>query len=64
MPVYELESVQVHTEQRIFQQLQYHAYKPNGELITEAATGAGSVEAIFNTLERFVNGKVQFWITV
>jgi 2-isopropylmalate synthase len=34
------------------------AYQPNGELVTEAATGAGSVEAIFNTLERIVAGEV------
>ncbi len=31
---------------------------PSGEIIQEAATGSGSVEAIYNTLERMVDGVV------
>lgn len=58
VPVYELESVQVHYGTANIPTATVSAYQPNGELITEAATGAGSVEAIFNTLERIVAGEV------
>jgi 2-isopropylmalate synthase len=57
-PVYKLESVQVQYGTANIPTATASAYHPNGELINEAATGAGSVEAIFNTLERIVEGKV------
>ncbi len=57
-PVYKLESVQVQYGTVNIPTATASAYHPNGELISEAATGAGSVEAIFNTLERIVEGKV------
>lgn len=56
--VYELESVQVHYGSVNIPTATVSATHPNGELVTEAATGAGSVEAIFNTLERVVAGEV------
>lgn len=57
-PVYELESVQVQYGTANIPTATASAKSPNGDLIHEAATGAGSVEAIFNTLERIVEGKV------
>jgi 2-isopropylmalate synthase len=57
-PVYELASVQVQYSTQNIPTATVSAYQPTGELITEAAIGAGSVEAIFNTLERIVKGKV------
>jgi 2-isopropylmalate synthase len=57
-PVYELASVQVQYSTENIPTATVSAYQPTGELITEAAIGAGSVEAIFNTLERIVKGKV------
>lgn len=57
-PVYELASVQVQYGTANIPTATASVYHPNGELINEAATGAGSVEAIFNTLERVVAGKV------
>ena len=56
--VYKLESVQVQYGTANIPTATASAYHPNGELISEAATGAGSVEAIFNTLERIVEGEV------
>ena len=55
--VYELESVQVHYGSVNIPTATVSAIHPNGELVTEAATGAGSVEAIFNTLEQVVAGE-------
>ncbi|RNF38635.1 2-isopropylmalate synthase [Planococcus salinus] len=57
-PVYELESVQVQYGTANIPTATASAKDPKGEIIHEAATGAGSVEAIFNTLERIVEGKV------
>ncbi|MDN7243747.1 2-isopropylmalate synthase [Planococcus sp. N028] len=57
-PVYKLDSVQVQYGTANIPTATASAYHPNGEMIREAATGAGSVEAIFNTLERIVEGKV------
>lgn len=58
VPVYELESVQVHYGTANIPTATASAYKPDGELIRDSATGAGSVEAIFNSLERLVAGEV------
>ncbi len=58
VPVYVLESVQVHYGTANIPTATASAYKPDGELIRDSATGAGSVEAIFNSLERLVEGKV------
>ncbi|AQQ51766.1 2-isopropylmalate synthase [Planococcus lenghuensis] len=58
VPVYELASVQVQYGTAHIPTATVTAHAPNGDLISEAATGAGSVEAIFNTLERVVKGKV------
>jgi 2-isopropylmalate synthase len=57
-PVYKLDSVQVQYGTANIPTATASAYHPNGEMVREAATGAGSVEAIFNTLERIVEGKV------
>ena len=57
-PIYKLDSVQVQYGTANIPTATVSAYKPDGELVREAATGAGSVEAIFNTLERIVDGKV------
>ncbi|PSL29641.1 2-isopropylmalate synthase [Planomicrobium soli] len=57
-PVYKLDSVQVQYGTANIPTATASAYHPNGDMIREAATGAGSVEAIFNTLERIVEGKV------
>ncbi|MFP3324519.1 2-isopropylmalate synthase [Planococcus sp. SIMBA_160] len=57
-PVYELESVQVQYGTANIPTATASAIGPDGNQIHEAATGSGSVEAIFNTLERIVDGKV------
>lgn len=56
--IYVLESVQVHYGTANIPTATASAYKPDGELIRDSATGAGSVEAIFNSLERLVAGDV------
>ena len=57
-PIYELESVQVQYGTANIPTATASAIGPDGTAIHEAATGSGSVEAIFNTLERIVEGKV------
>ena len=58
IPVYELKNVQVQYGTANIPTATVTVLHPNGEVISEAATGAGSVEAIFNTLERIVEGEV------
>lgn len=57
-PVYELTNVQVQYGTANIPTATVSAVEPSGESITVAATGAGSVEAIFNTLELLVTGEV------
>ena len=57
VPVYELESVQVHYGSVNIPTATVSVVLPDGSTASEAATGAGSVEAIFNTLERVVAGE-------
>ncbi|WP_075529111.1 2-isopropylmalate synthase [Sporosarcina ureilytica] len=57
-PVYELTNVQVQYGTANIPTATVSAIAPNGETISKAATGSGSVEAIFNTLEELVQGKV------
>ena len=57
VPVYELTNVQVQYAMANVPTATVTAIRPNGETVTEAATGAGSVEAIFNTLEKLVGGE-------
>lgn len=57
VPVYELESVQVHYGSVNIPTATVSVILPDGSTASEAATGAGSVEAIFNTLERVVAGR-------
>ncbi|WP_318617260.1 2-isopropylmalate synthase [Sporosarcina sp. YIM B06819] len=57
-PVYELKNVQVQYGTANIPTATVSAVEPSGEVITVAATGAGSVEAIFNTLEQLVTGEV------
>ena len=57
-PVYELKNVQVQYGTNNIPTATVSAQHPNGDLVSEAATGAGSVEAIFNTLERIIEGEV------
>ncbi|MFP3918914.1 2-isopropylmalate synthase [Lysinibacillus telephonicus] len=56
--LYELKSVQVSYGTENIPTATASVITPEGELKTLAATGAGSVEAIFNTLEQLVNATV------
>ncbi len=55
---YELESVQVHYGTEDSPMATARVKVPDGMIKEDACNGAGSVEAIFNTLERIVDGKV------
>lgn len=57
-PVYELKDVQVQYGTANIPTATVSVIDPNGEEISKAATGSGSVEAIFNTLEELVQGRV------
>lgn len=57
-PVYELESVQVHYGTEDSPMATARVKVPDGSIQEDACNGAGSVEAIFNTLERIIDGKV------
>ena len=56
--LFELKSVQVQYGTENIPTATASVLTPEGEIKTLAATGSGSVEAIFNTLEQLVNGKV------
>lgn len=56
--VYKLESVQVQYGTENIPTATVAVTLPTGERISKASTGSGSVEAIFNTLEELVQGKV------
>nr|WP_106784756.1 2-isopropylmalate synthase [Lysinibacillus timonensis] len=56
--LYELNSVQVSYGTDNIPTATASVVTPEGETKTVAATGAGSVEAVFNTLEQIVNAKV------
>lgn len=56
--VYELESVQVQYGTANIPTATVQVKTPSGEVEVVSSIGAGSVEAIFNTLEKLVNGKV------
>ncbi|KGR78792.1 2-isopropylmalate synthase [Ureibacillus manganicus] len=56
--LFELKSVQVSYGTDNIPTATASVITPDGDLKTIAATGAGSVEAIFNTLEQLVNSKV------
>ncbi|MEC1177325.1 2-isopropylmalate synthase [Metasolibacillus meyeri] len=56
--LYELKSVQVQYGTENIPTATVAVTTPTGEIATSAATGAGSVEAIFNTLEQLVGGTV------
>ncbi|MEK3935594.1 2-isopropylmalate synthase [Sporosarcina sp. FSL W7-1349] len=58
MPIYKLENVQVQYGTANVPTATVTAVVPSGVTETVASTGSGSVEAIFNTLEKLVNGKV------
>lgn len=58
-PVYELESVQVQYGTSNIPTATVRVTAPSGDVVTVSDTGAGSVEAIFNTLERVVQGTVR-----
>ncbi|MCZ2257413.1 2-isopropylmalate synthase [Sporosarcina sp. G11-34] len=57
-PVYKLTNVQIQYETEDAPTATVTAVLPSGESVTVSETGAGSVEAIFNTLEKLVKGKV------
>lgn len=59
IPVYELESVQVQYGTSNIPTATVRVTAPSGDVVTVSDTGAGSVEAIFNTLERVVQGTVR-----
>ncbi|MBS4178896.1 2-isopropylmalate synthase [Lederbergia citrea] len=56
--VYELESVEVRYETANTPSATVNVKKPDGTAVAETSPGAGSVEAIFNALEKIVDGKV------
>ncbi|WP_144460100.1 2-isopropylmalate synthase [Siminovitchia fortis] len=56
--IYELESVQVHYGTEDSPMATARVKVPDGRILEDACNGAGSVEAIFNTLERIIDGKV------
>jgi 2-isopropylmalate synthase len=58
IPLFELKSVQVQYGTENIPTATASVVTPSGEEKTVAATGSGSVEAIFNTLEKVVNGEV------
>lgn len=58
VPTYELTNVQVQYGTSNVPTATVSATVPTGENVVVATTGAGSVEAIFNTLEQLVNGQV------
>ncbi|MCM3086915.1 2-isopropylmalate synthase [Bhargavaea ginsengi] len=57
-PIYELSGVQLSSGTANIPTATITVVRPDGETITEAATGTGSVESIFNALERIVSEKV------
>lgn len=57
-PIYELESIQVQYSTDNIPTATVSVQNPNGDKISKSAPGAGAVEAIFNTLERVIEGKV------
>ncbi|MCG3088168.1 2-isopropylmalate synthase [Sporosarcina cyprini] len=58
VPTYELTNVQVQYGTSNVPTATVSATVPTGENVVVATTGAGSVEAIFNTLEQLVKGQV------
>ncbi|MBS4210331.1 2-isopropylmalate synthase [Bacillus sp. FJAT-50079] len=56
--IYELETVEVQYETAHTPKATVRVKKPNGEIVEETVEGAGSVEAIFNALEKAIEGKV------
>lgn len=58
VPLFELKSVQVQYGTENIPTATASVVTPEGDIKTLAATGSGSVEAIFNTLEQLVNGTV------
>lgn len=59
IPVYELKSVQVQYGTENIPTATVQVIQPDGEEVTVASTGSGSVEAIFNTLELLIKSKVE-----
>ena len=57
-PIYKLTNVQVQYGTTNTPTATVSAVIPSGESVTVAETGSGSVEAIFNTLEKLVEGEV------
>ncbi|WOV84944.1 2-isopropylmalate synthase [Sporosarcina jeotgali] len=57
-PIYDLESIQVQYGTNNVPTATVTSSTPEGETVSVATTGAGSVEAIFNTLELLVKGDV------
>ncbi|KZE37360.1 2-isopropylmalate synthase [Bhargavaea cecembensis] len=57
-PIYELQGVQLSSGTANIPTATITVVLPDGETVTEAATGTGSVESIFNALERIVSEKV------
>lgn len=57
-PVYNLDEVQVYYEQGSVPKATVSITVPSGEQVQKTSTGSGPVEAIFNTLEEIVQGKV------
>ena len=56
--IYELESVDVQYVTANTPSATVRMKKPDGTVAVETSSGAGSVEAIFNALEKLVDGKV------
>lgn len=56
---FELQSVQVQYGTNHTPTATVSLKTPDGEIVEEAATGSGSVEAIYHTLERLINGVIE-----
>lgn len=58
---YELQSLQVNvaTQANVIQTATVIVKTPNGETVEEAATGKGSVEAVYNTLARIIGEEIR-----
>ncbi|MBU8905082.1 2-isopropylmalate synthase [Desertibacillus haloalkaliphilus] len=55
---YEVETIQVNYGTTNIPTATITMTNPDGELVQEAATGSGSVEAVYNTLERIINAPI------
>ncbi|MFB4165401.1 2-isopropylmalate synthase [Alteribacillus sp. JSM 102045] len=56
---YEVEALQVNYGTNNIPTATVTIQNPEGEILQEAATGSGSVEAVYNTIERIIGGEIK-----